>query len=90
MAINKAQEIVKKTGDLPIPLHLRNAPTKLMKALAYGKDYKYAHDYQGNFVLEEFLPESITNTKIYDPGGNPREEQFREKLKNTWGDKYGY
>ena len=90
MAINKAQEIVKKTGDLPIPLHLRNAPTKLMKALEYGKDYKYAHDYQGNFVLEEFLPESITNTKIYDPGGNPREEQFREKLKNTWGDKYGY
>ena len=90
MAINKAQEIVKKTGDLPIPLHLRNAPTKLMKALAYGKDYKYAHDYQGNFVLEEFLPESITNTKIYDPGENPREEQFREKLKNTWGDKYGY
>ena len=90
MAINKAQEIVKKTGDLPIPLHLRNAPTQLMKALEYGKDYKYAHDYQGNFVLEEFLPESITNTKIYDPGGNPREEQFREKLKNTWGDKYGY
>ena len=90
MAINKAQEIVKKTGDLPIPLHLRNAPTQLMKALEYGKDYKYAHDYQGNFVLEEFLPESISNTKIYDPGGNPREEQFREKLKNTWGDKYGY
>ena len=90
MAINKAQEIVKKTGDLPIPLHLINAPTQLMKALEYGKDYKYAHDYQGNFVLEEFLPESITNTKIYDPGGNPREEQFREKLKNTWGDKYGY
>ena len=90
MAINKAQEIVKKTGDLPIPLHLRNAPTKLMKALEYGKDYKYAHDYQGNFVLEEFLPESISNTKIYDPGENPREEQFREKLKNTWGDKYGY
>ena len=90
MAINKAQEIVKKTGDLPIPLHLRNAPTQLMKALEYGKDYKYAHDYQGNFVLEEFLPESITNTKIYDPGGNPREEQFREKLKNTWGDKYSY
>ena len=90
MAINKAQEIVKKTGDLPIPLHLRNAPTQLMKALEYGKDYKYAHDYQGNFVLEEFLPESIINTKIYDPGGNPREEQFREKLKNTWGDKYSY
>jgi len=90
VAINKAQEIVKKTGDLPIPLHLRNAPTKLMKALEYGKDYKYAHDYKGNFVHEEFLPESISNTKIYDPGGSPREEQFRQRLKKTWGDKYGY
>ena len=90
MAINKAQEIVKKTGDLPIPLHLRNAPTKLMKALDYGKDYKYAHDYKGNFVLEEFLPDSISNTRIYEPGESSREEQFRQKLKKTWGDKYGY
>ena len=90
MAINKAQEIVKKTGDLPIPLHLRNAPTKLMKALDYGKDYKYAHDYEGNFVLEEFLPEPISNTRIYEPGENSREEQFRQKLKKIWGDKYGY
>ena len=90
MAINKAQEIVKKKGDLPIPLHLRNAPTKLMKALDYGKDYKYAHDYKGNFVLEEFLPDSISNTRIYEPGESSREEQFRQKLKKTWGDKYGY
>jgi putative ATPase len=90
MAINKAQEIVKKTGDLPIPLNLRNAPTKLMKALDYGKDYKYAHDYKGNFVLEEFLPDSISNTRIYEPGESSREEQFRQKLKKTWGDKYGY
>jgi len=90
MAINKAQEIVKKTGDLPIPLHLRNAPTKLMKALDYGKDYKYAHDYKGNFVLEEFLPDSISNTRIYEPGESSREEKFRQKLKKTWGDKYGY
>ena len=90
MAINKAQEIVKKTGDLPIPLHLRNAPTQLMKSLNYGKDYKYAHDYEGNFVLEEFLPEPISNSKIYDPGENPREEKFRENLKKIWKDKYDY
>lgn len=90
MAINKAQEIVKKTGDLPIPLHLRNAPTQLMKALNYGKDYKYAHDYKGNFIHEEFLPEPISNSKIYEPGENSREEQFRQKLKKIWGDKYGY
>lgn len=90
MAINKAQEIVKKTGDLPIPLHLRNAPTQLMKALNYGKDYKYAHNYNGNFIHEEFLPEPISNSKIYEPGENSREEQFRQKLKKIWGDKYGY
>ena len=89
-AINKAQEIVKKTGDLSVPLHLRNAPTQLMKSLNYGKDYKYAHDYEGNFVLEEFLPEPITNSKIYDPGENPREEKFRENLKKIWKDKYDY
>ena len=89
-AINKAQEIVKKTGDLSVPLHLRNAPTQLMKSLNYGKDYKYAHDYKGNFVLEEFLPEPISNSKIYDPGENPREEKFRENLKKIWKDKYDY
>ena len=90
LAINKAQKIVKETGNLSVPIHLRNAPTKLMKDLDYGKNYKYAHDYKGNFVHEEFLPESISNTKIYDPGGSPREEQFRQRLKKTWGDKYGY
>ncbi len=89
-AINKAQEIVKKTGDLSVPLHLRNAPTQLMKSLNYGKDYKYAHDYEGNFVVEEFLPEPISNSKIYDPGENPREEKFRENLKKIWKDKYDY
>ena len=89
-AINKAQEIVKKTGDLSVPLHLRNAPTQLMKSLNYAKDYKYAHDYEGNFVLEEFLPEPISNSKIYDPGDNPREEKFRENLKKIWKDKYDY
>lgn len=90
MAINKAQELVRKTGDLSVPLHIRNAPTKLMKDLNYGKDYKYAHNYSGNFVVDEFLPEEIQNTKLYDPGNNARENQFREILKQRWKDKYNY
>jgi putative ATPase len=90
LAINKAQKIVKETGDLPVPFHLRNAPTKLMKDLDYGKNYKYAHDYQGNFISEEFLPDTITKTKIYNPGNNARENKFREELKKMWGDKYDY
>jgi len=90
IAIKNAQDIVKKTGDLSIPLHLRNAPTKLMKDLDYGKNYKYSHDYEGNFVAQEFLPDEISNTKIYDPGKNTREEKFREDLKKRWGKKYDY
>ena len=90
LAINKAQKIVKETGDLSVPLHLRNAPTKLMKDLDYGKNYKYAHDYQGNFISQEFLPDTITKTKIYNPGNNARENKFREELKKMWGDKYDY
>ena len=90
LAINKAQKIVEETGDLPVPLHLRNAPTKLMKDLDYGKNYKYAHDYQGNFTSEEFLPDTIIKTKIYNPGNNARENKFREELKKMWGDKYDY
>ena len=90
MAIKNAQDIVKKTGDLSIPLHLRNAPTKLMKDLDYGKNYKYSHDYEGNFVAQEFLPDEISNTKIYDPGKNTREEKFREDLNKRWGKKYDY
>jgi len=90
LAINKAQKIVKETGDLSVPLHLRNAPTKLMKDLDYGKNYKYAHDYQGNFISEEFLPVTLTKTKIYNPGNNARENKFREELKKMWGDKYDY
>ena len=90
LAINKAQKIVKETGDLSVPLHLRNAPTKLMKDLDYGKNYKYAHDYQGNFISEEFLPDTIIKTKIYNPGNNARENKFREELKKMWGDKYEY
>lgn len=89
MAIGKAQQIVKQTGDLPVPLHLRNAPTKLMKELGYGDDYKYAHDYDNNFADQEFLPDEIKNTAFYDPGNNSRENSTREFLKNRWK-KYGY
>ena len=90
MAIKKAQAIVKETGDLPIPLHLRNAPTKLMKDLGYGENYKYSHDYNNNFVAQEFLPDEISSTKIYNPGSNPREKTLRDFLKNRWKDKYDY
>jgi len=89
-AINEAQRLVRETGDLSVPLHLRNAPTKLMKDLDYGKDYKYAHSYKDNFAEQEFLPEEIKNTKLYDPGINSRENSFREFLKKRWKDKYGY
>lgn len=90
MAIGKAQQLVKQTGDLPVPIHLRNAPTKLMKELGYGEDYKYAHDYQNNFAEQEFLPDALQNTTIYDPGNNSRENGTREFLKNRWKNKYGY
>lgn len=90
MAIGKAQQIVRQTGDLSVPLHLRNAPTKLMKELGYGDDYKYAHDYDNNFVEQEFLPDEIKNTQIYEPQNNSRENQTKEFLKNRWKGKYGY
>lgn len=90
LAIGKAQQIVRQTGDLPVPLHLRNAPTKLMKELGYGEDYKYAHDYENNFVEQEFLPEEIKNTTFYEPQNNSRENQTKEFLKNRWKGKYGY
>ena len=90
MAINKAQQLVKQTGDLPVPLALRNAPTKLMKELGYGDEYKYSHDGAGNFIAQEFLPKEITNQKLYDPGDNAREEGIRKFLKNRWGTKYDY
>jgi putative ATPase len=89
-AINKAQSLVKQTGDLSVPLPLRNAPTKLMKDLDYGKDYKYAHDFEGNFADQEFMPEEIKGTRLYEPGRNAREDQFRKFLKDRWKDKYGY
>ncbi|MEY4012788.1 MAG: hypothetical protein RIT22_1912 [Bacteroidota bacterium] len=89
-AIGKAQQIVKQTGDLSVPIHLRNAPTPLMKELGYGEEYKYSHDYANNFAEQEFLPEAITGTAIYEPGNNTRENSTREFLKNRWKDKYGY
>ncbi len=90
VAIDEALALVKKTGQLPVPLHLRNAPTKLMKELNYGKDYAYAHAYENNFVNLEFLPDAIQGTKLYEPGNNPREIEQRNFLKARWKDKYNY
>jgi putative ATPase len=90
MAINTAQELVTKTGDLPVPLHIRNAPTKLMKNMDYGKGYKYAHSYENNFVEQEFLPDDIAGKKLYDPGNSAAEEKLRIFLRERWGEKYGY
>ena len=90
MAINDALDLVKKTGDLPVPLHIRNAPTKLMKQMDYGKNYLYAHSYEGNFIEQEFLPDAIRGTKLYEPGNNPKEEEIRKNLKKWWKEKYGY
>jgi len=90
MAINDAAELVERTGDLPVPLQLRNAPTKLMKNMNYGKDYKYAHSFENNFAEQEFLPEQIAETKLYEPGNNAREQEQRNYLKKLWKEKYGY
>ena len=89
-AIDAAIALVRETGDLPVPLHLRNAPTKLMKNIGYGKNYKYAHSYEGNFADLDFLPHEIKGKKLYDPGNNPREQEAKEKLKKLWGDRYKY
>lgn len=89
-AIDKAQQLVKETGDLSIPLSIRNAPTKLMKELGYGKNYQYAHNYENNFVDHEFMPEDLKNIKLYEPGNNARENAQREFLRQRWKDKYGY
>ncbi|MEB8330008.1 replication-associated recombination protein A [Flavobacteriaceae bacterium KMM 6897] len=90
MAINKAQQLVKETGNLSVPIGLRNAPTKLMKDLGYGQEYKYAHDYKNNFVEEEFLPDSIKGSSFYKPGNNQRENALKEFLKNRWKSKYEF
>ncbi|MFA9215395.1 MAG: replication-associated recombination protein A [Candidatus Methylacidiphilales bacterium] len=90
VAINEALSLVRKTGNLPVPLHLRNAPTKLMKDLNYGNDYQYAHVFENNFVEQEFLPDNIKGQKFYEPGNNPRENEQRQFLKIRWKEKYGY
>ena len=90
MAINKAQNLVKETGSLSIPLEIRNAPTKLMKELGYGDNYKYAHSFDNNFANQEFMPEDLKGSKLYDPGNNSRENSQREFLKQRWKDKYDY
>jgi putative ATPase len=90
MAIGEAQQLVKQTGDLSVPIHLRNAPTKLMKELGYGEEYQYSHSYENNFSEQEYLPDEIKNTAFYKPGNNARENELRTFLKNRWKDKYGY
>ena len=90
LAIDGALALVRETGDLPVPLHIRNAPTKLMKDIGYSKGYKYAHDFENNFVHQEFLPDFISGTKIYEPQNNSREKELRTWLKSLWGEKYGY
>jgi putative ATPase len=90
MAIDEAMALVKQTGDLPVPLHLRNAPTKLMKNIGYGKEYKYAHSYEGSFIDQDFLPDVLKGRKIYDPGNNARENEARERLKRLWANRYNY
>lgn len=90
MAIRAAQQTAREYAELPVPLHLRNAPTKLMKDLDYGKDYKYAHSYEGNFVDVEFLPNAIAGKKFYEPGNNAKENDIRNQLKKWWKNKYNY
>lgn len=89
-AIGKAQALVRETGNLSVPLHIRNAPTKLMKTIGYGKDYQYAHAFENNFVDQEFFPEQLSGTVLYDPGKNPAEEKARERLKALWKSRYNY
>ena len=90
MAIGEALALAERTSDQPVPLHLRNAPTKLMKQIGYGKNYQYAHDYEGNFVQQNFLPDDLKGTKLYNPGQNARENEIRKQLQRWWGDWYDY
>ncbi len=90
MAINEAQQLVKSTGTLPVPLHIRNAPTKLMKDIGYGDGYKYSHNYEGNDGAQEYLPDEVKGTKLYEPGNNAKEASFRKFLQDKWKDKYDY
>jgi putative ATPase len=86
--INSALELVRESGNLPVPLHLRNAPTKLMRQLGYGKDYKYAHAYQGNFVQQQFLPDEVKDRRIWHPQNNPQEAKIKERMQGLWGEKF--
>jgi putative ATPase len=90
MAINNAMSVVSQTGDLSVPMHIRNAPTKLMKNLGYHKGYEYSHDHENNFSAQEYLPDEIRGVKLYDPGKNPREDELRKYLKALWKEKYNY
>jgi putative ATPase len=90
IAIGAAMNAVKEKGDLSVPLHIRNAPTRVMKDMGYGKGYEYSHDYEKNFSPQEYLPKELSGSKFYDPGKNAREEELRKFLKNLWKDKYGY
>ncbi len=90
MAINNALELVRETGNLPVPLHLRNAPTKLMKQLGYGQEYKYAHNYEGNFVKQQFLPDEIKAKQLWQPQHNPAEQKHAERMKQLWGNEKNY
>ncbi len=90
MALENATSAIRQTGDLPVPLHIRNAPTKLMKDMGYHKGYKYAHDFEGNFTQQEYLPQGLEGTKFYEPGNTPRENETRNSLRAHWGQKYGY
>ena len=88
MAIEKAHNEVVRTGDLPVPLHLRNAPTNLMKELGYGKNYKYAHSYKDNFINDNFFPEGLSGKEFFTPGDNPREKEIKERLGKLWKDRF--
>ena len=90
MAVEAALQAVREKGDLPVPLHLRNAPTRLMKNLDYGKGYQYSHSYENSFSPQEYLPANLVGAKFYEPGKNPREEELRKFLKTLWKEKYGY
>jgi len=90
MAIEDAVAETERSGALSVPLHIRNAPTRLMKDIGYGKDYKYAHSYENNFVDMEFMPDKLKGRKFYDPGNNKREEEIRQRLQSLWQKKYGY
>ena len=89
-AIRALRERVRRDGPQPVPLGLRNAPTRLLKQLGYGQTYQYAHDAPGNFVAQEYLPDALAGTRFYDPGDNPREHETRARLRAWWGEKYGY